>query len=42
MEAYLKKHYAQEITDLLNNSDDLQHVSIHVKYEASPLDHVLS
>uniref|UniRef100_A0A182XBL1 DNA helicase n=1 Tax=Anopheles quadriannulatus TaxID=34691 RepID=A0A182XBL1_ANOQN len=42
MEAYLKKHYAQEITDLLNNSDDLQHVSIHVKYEASAPDPTLT
>uniref|UniRef100_A0A182JQR6 DNA helicase n=1 Tax=Anopheles christyi TaxID=43041 RepID=A0A182JQR6_9DIPT len=42
MEAFLKKHYAQEITDLLNNSDDLLHVSIHVKYEqpCSHNDHI--
>uniref|UniRef100_A0A182T8M1 DNA helicase MCM9 n=1 Tax=Anopheles maculatus TaxID=74869 RepID=A0A182T8M1_9DIPT len=30
MEAYLKQYHDQEITDLLNNSDDLLHVSIHV------------
>uniref|UniRef100_A0A182QTC7 DNA helicase MCM9 n=1 Tax=Anopheles farauti TaxID=69004 RepID=A0A182QTC7_9DIPT len=30
MEAYLKQYHDQEITDLLNNPDDLLHVSIHV------------
>ncbi|XP_035774534.1 DNA helicase MCM9-like [Anopheles albimanus] len=30
MEAYLKQYHDEEITDLLNNPDDLLHVSIHV------------
>ncbi|XP_058825969.1 DNA helicase MCM9-like [Topomyia yanbarensis] len=30
MEQYLKKHYDEEITNLLNNSDDLVHVSLAV------------
>ncbi|XP_050068357.1 uncharacterized protein LOC126556863 [Anopheles maculipalpis] len=30
METYLKQYHDQEITDLLNNADDLLHVSIHV------------
>ncbi|ETN58380.1 DNA replication licensing factor MCM1 [Anopheles darlingi] len=30
MELYLKQYHDEEITDLLNNPDDLLHVSIHV------------